>query len=239
MADRVHQVRLAHAHAAIHEQRVVGLGWSLRHSLRRGAGELVAIADHESIERIARVQLRRTVPVEALLGKIVWTCSILLCVWPRVQKAILPRRRRAMAPVLTAITFRRSSWRISRSIPGPVRGRRIAAIVARADHRRVFLGRHKLHFVEIQLQRLERFVDQVCVTVDGPLTFHCRDAHHQHALTYVAVHRGLQPLVERLTIGFLFESRQDANPWIDDWHRRWYIRHRLPCASDFSGYIQP
>ena len=67
MADGLHQVGLAHAYAAIHEERVVGLGRALRHSLRGSMRELVARADHEAVELVARVQLRGRVPVEASL----------------------------------------------------------------------------------------------------------------------------------------------------------------------------
>ena len=58
MANGLHQVGFAHAHAAIEEERVVGLGWTLGHRLRRGMGELIARADDESIEGVAGVELR-------------------------------------------------------------------------------------------------------------------------------------------------------------------------------------
>jgi len=67
VADGLHQVRLAHTHAAIKEKRVVGLGGILRDRLSGGAGELVAVADDEGVERIARIQLRDAVPIETPL----------------------------------------------------------------------------------------------------------------------------------------------------------------------------
>ncbi len=67
MPDGLHQVGLAHAHAAIEEQRIVGLRGPLGHGQRGGMRELVAVADHEGIERVLGVQLRRAVEVEARL----------------------------------------------------------------------------------------------------------------------------------------------------------------------------
>ena len=67
VADGVHQVRLAHAHAAIEKQRIVGARGPLGHGQRRGARKLVAVADHEIVEGVARIELRRSRPVEACL----------------------------------------------------------------------------------------------------------------------------------------------------------------------------
>ncbi len=70
MADGVHQVGLAHAHAAIEEQGVIGLRGPLGHGQRGGAGKLVAVADHEGVKGVTRVELRCRGPVEArLLGR--------------------------------------------------------------------------------------------------------------------------------------------------------------------------
>ena len=66
--DGLHQVGLAHADAAIEEQRVVGLRRTLGDRLAGGVGELVAAADHERVEGVARIQLRGAVPVKARLG---------------------------------------------------------------------------------------------------------------------------------------------------------------------------
>ena len=67
MTDGVHQVGLAHADAAVHEERVVGLRGALGDGLRRSMRELIAAADHEAVELVARVELRGGVPVEARL----------------------------------------------------------------------------------------------------------------------------------------------------------------------------
>ena len=67
MPDRVHQVSLAHTHAAIEEQRVIGFRWTLGHGLAGGVCELVAIPDHEGVKGIARIELGGPVPVETSL----------------------------------------------------------------------------------------------------------------------------------------------------------------------------
>ena len=55
--DGVHQVGLAHAHAAVQEQRVVRFGGLFRDGARRGVRKLIGLADHESVEGIAQIQL--------------------------------------------------------------------------------------------------------------------------------------------------------------------------------------
>ena len=67
VADRLHQVSLAHADAAVEEERVVGLGRALGHGLAGGVGKLVAAADDERVEGVARIQLRCAIPVEPRL----------------------------------------------------------------------------------------------------------------------------------------------------------------------------
>src|SRR5271166_5526581 len=69
VSDGLHEVSLAHADAAVEEQRVVGLGGPLGDGLAGGVGELVAAADDEGVEGVARVQLRGAVPVETRLRR--------------------------------------------------------------------------------------------------------------------------------------------------------------------------
>src|SRR5437867_13381977 len=64
MPDGLHQVSLAHANAAVEEKRVIGLRWTLCNRSASRMGILVYAADDESVESVARVQLRGTVPVE-------------------------------------------------------------------------------------------------------------------------------------------------------------------------------
>ena len=69
VSDGLHQMRLAHADAAIQEERVVGFGRTLGDGLACGMRELVAGADDESVEGVARVQLRRAIPVKPRLRR--------------------------------------------------------------------------------------------------------------------------------------------------------------------------
>ncbi len=64
VADGVHQVCLAHTHAAIQKQRIVGARGTLRNGQCRGARKLVAVAHHEGVESVLRIELRSRGPVE-------------------------------------------------------------------------------------------------------------------------------------------------------------------------------
>ena len=70
VADGLHQVGLAHADAAVEEERVVGFRRTFGDRLAGGVGELIAAADDECVEGVARIQLRRAVPVEACLRRV-------------------------------------------------------------------------------------------------------------------------------------------------------------------------
>ena len=59
VADRMHQVGLAEAHAAVQEERVVGVAGTLGDREARGVGEPVGRADDEVRERVARVDVGR------------------------------------------------------------------------------------------------------------------------------------------------------------------------------------
>ena len=67
VADGLHQVGLAHADAAVQEQRVVGLGGTFADGARRGMRKLIAGADDEIVERVFGIQLRGSIPIETLL----------------------------------------------------------------------------------------------------------------------------------------------------------------------------
>ena len=69
VADGLHEVSLAHADAAVEEERVVSLRRTLGDGLAGGVGKLVAAADDEGVEGVARIQLRRAIPVEAGLRR--------------------------------------------------------------------------------------------------------------------------------------------------------------------------
>jgi len=53
----VHQVGLAHAHAAVEEERVISLGRLLGDRARGCMRKLIGFADDKAVEGIARVQL--------------------------------------------------------------------------------------------------------------------------------------------------------------------------------------
>ena len=53
VTDRVEEVGLAQADSAVDEQRVVGARRQLGDGLASGLGELVRVADHERVERVA------------------------------------------------------------------------------------------------------------------------------------------------------------------------------------------
>src|SRR5205807_165507 len=65
VADRMHEMSLAHSDSAIEEERVVGFGGPLSDGLCGGHGELIAAADDEGVELVARVQLGCGTPIEA------------------------------------------------------------------------------------------------------------------------------------------------------------------------------
>src|SRR5262249_49006630 len=52
MTDGLHEMRLTHTHAAIQEQRIIGLRWPLRYRQGRGMSELIAGADHKRVEGV-------------------------------------------------------------------------------------------------------------------------------------------------------------------------------------------
>jgi hypothetical protein len=68
VADGLHEVGLAHADAAIEEERVVGLGRAFRNGLASGVGKLVAAANDESVEGVTRVELGGAIPIETCLA---------------------------------------------------------------------------------------------------------------------------------------------------------------------------
>ena len=60
VADGVHQVGLAEAHAAVQEERVVGVARAFRHRQARRVGQPVGRADDEVGEGVARVEVGRS-----------------------------------------------------------------------------------------------------------------------------------------------------------------------------------
>ena len=58
VSNGLHQVGLAHAYAAVQEERVIGFGGPFRHRLRRRVSKLVAGTDHECAKRVLGAELR-------------------------------------------------------------------------------------------------------------------------------------------------------------------------------------
>ena len=69
LADRLQQVRLAEAGAAVDQERVVGLAGRLGDGQRRGVREAVRRADHERVERVLRQERRAAIGARRRLGR--------------------------------------------------------------------------------------------------------------------------------------------------------------------------
>ena len=59
VTDRMHQMRLAQAHAAVQEQRIIRHARRLDDRKRRRVRKVVGLADHKRIERVFRIQRQR------------------------------------------------------------------------------------------------------------------------------------------------------------------------------------
>src|SRR5579872_1582779 len=114
------------------------------------------------------------------------------------------------------------------------RGRRSkSSVFAHARNRRIFLRRDEVHIVQLELQVLDRFLNEIAVAVPDMLELRRGNAHEKHALAHIAVARGLEPRVVRLTIDFLFECSQDLDPRIQSNRRGDGERH----AQSFSTSV--
>ena len=69
VGDRDQQVGLAEPGRAVEEERVVGLRGGLGDGQRGGVGEAVAVADHEALEGVARVEVSAALLGAALEGR--------------------------------------------------------------------------------------------------------------------------------------------------------------------------
>ena len=143
--------------------------------------ELVAAADHESVKGIARIQLRRAVPVEARLGGM-------------------------------------------RSGGNQVGGK--SAIVTHRGGGGIVLGRDELHFLELQAQIVQRFLDQVRVFVSDVAELRRGHAHEKDGPGGVAVLGGLQPGVIGMPVDLFFQRVQNAQPRIGREAWAWN-RHKI------------
>ena len=191
----MHQVGLAHAHAAIQEERVVGFRGLLGNGHRGCAGKLVSRSAHKTVEGITRVQLRRCRPVEA-----------------RLLRPAMRLRTRGRTIGVQARNLRRGR-------------RREAAVLARPRHGGILIRGDERDVIEIQMQVFDRLLNEIAVAIRHMLEFRSRDAHIEHAFTRVTEARGLEPRIEGLPIYFLFERSQDLYPGIESDRRSNGNRH--------------
>ena len=160
VADGVHQVGLAHADAAVEKERIVGLRWALGDGFGGGAGELVAVADDEGVEGVARVELRRRGPVET------WPAAALR----RAARSANSRRGRRCAGALGACVGTGANPPSSRT---------------RASGRIFFRG-DEGYVVEFQLEGVDGLLNEVAVAVAYVLELGRGNAHEEHpALTWL------------------------------------------------------
>ena len=116
------------------KERVISFRRTFRNCLAGGVRELVAAADHEGVKGIARIQLRRAVPIEARLGGM-------------------------------------------RSGGNQVGGK--SAIVTHRGRGGIVLGRDELHFLELQAEIVQRFLDEVRVLVSDVAELRRGHAHEK------------------------------------------------------------
>src|SRR5262249_32027191 len=79
VTDSMHQVRLAHTHSAVEEQRVVGFRGLLGHCARSSMREFVGLAYNEGVEGVAVVE-NVIAAVEIQLGLLAAGCR-----WSRLN----------------------------------------------------------------------------------------------------------------------------------------------------------
>ena len=185
VADGVHEMGLAHADAAVEEERVVGLGGALGDGLGGGHGELVAAADDEGVELVARVELGGGVPVEAgLLGRGGGWAG-----W----------RAGAGAWGVEAMAWERGE----------------AAVLADAGGVWVLLGGLEGDGVDLELEVIDRLLDEVGVLFSHFFELGRGDAHVQRSSGDVGEAGWLQPGFERLPVDLFLERSENANPVVE------------------------
>jgi hypothetical protein len=70
VGDRHQEVGLAESGWAVEEERVVGLGWSLRDGQRGGMSDPVPLADHEAVEGVVDVEIHAGGGIESFASRI-------------------------------------------------------------------------------------------------------------------------------------------------------------------------
>ncbi len=95
-----------------------------------------------------------------------------------------------------------------------LRGGRKPAVVPHGSRSRIIVGSDELHVSIIHIEIIQRFLDQVSILVADVAELHRGHTHIHDPITGMAVARGFQPGVVGMTIDFLFERIQDAQPRI-------------------------
>jgi hypothetical protein len=191
VADGLHEMGLAHADAAVKEEGVVGLGRALRDGLGGGGGELVAGADDEGIELVARVELGGGVPVEA--GLFDGGCL----------------RGRGSAVALGDL-----AGAVGCGIGGVAGHGREAAVFTDTRRGGIVLGDFKLDIVDLEAELLDGFFDEVAVLVADVLELGRGDADEEGLSDRAGVSGWLEPGLEGLPIDLLFERTENADPMV-------------------------
>jgi len=95
------------------------------------------------------------------------------------------------------------------------------AIFAGAGGIRVWRRHRVLHFLNAQLQVINRLGNQVAITVNTRLKFRAWDSYMQYLPIDVREACRLQPGLKALPIDLFFERAQDSNPLIQNrcWDR--------------------
>ena len=204
VSDGVHEVGLAHADAAVEEERVIRLRGPLGDSLRGGHRELIAGADDEGVEVVARIELRGGVPVEA-----------------RLLRGGSGGSRSRCAVVQES------------GCVGTVAGQRSKSAVLPHARRRGILRRClEVDRVDVETKVIDRLLDEVTVAVADVGEVLRRDAHEHRPGNDARETRGLQPCLVGLPVDLLFKRTQNAKPVIQNCRWRWNERHScFPCLN--------
>ena len=197
VADGVHEVGLAHADAAVEEERIVGLRGALGDGHGGGHGELVSAAGDEAVELIARVELGGGVPIEAgLLGG----------GSGRSREA----RNRAVAPgaVRSVAVGARGAGGVAGLGGKP-------AVFPNTRDRGILRGSFELDGVDLKPKALDGFFDQVGIFVADVLKLGRRNLDVQGSVDEAGEAGWLQPRFKGLPVDLLFKRTEDADPLIE------------------------
>jgi hypothetical protein len=90
-----------------------------------------------------------------------------------------------------------------------------SAVVTNRRKGRIFFRSNESHIVEFKFQIVDRFLNQIGVSLTDVLELRRRNTHVEDAIFRMAEASGLEPCVKGLTIDFLFQCAEDAHPGIE------------------------